>query len=132
MQWRNPDEYDDFYNFPKGSTIAQLINENGELEETDLAYIKPMTGELVLIGKEGNKALGVRQYSTLYKQKDHRYLNHQLSSSLIQEHKRLAVIEHQKRVNCGVKHHEDHRNQIYLRKQGNRILHFRDDNGLLK
>jgi len=128
MQWENSSEYSEFYKFPESSTtIAQLINENGEIEKSNLAYVEPMTGELILTGKNGTKTLGVRHFSTYYKQKDHRYLSHQLTTSLIQEHKRLAVIEYQRKVNCGVKHSQNSNNRI--RKQANMIMHFRDQNG---
>lgn len=128
MQWDYVDEYEDFYKFPPKSTVAQYISETGELEETDFAHIEPSTGELVLVSKDGGtKTLGLRQYSIAYKQKDHRYMNHQLTTSLVQEHKRLAAIEHQKKVNVGVKKQQNYQNRI--RKQANMIMHFKDQNG---
>jgi len=127
MQWDYIEEYEDFYKFPKNSTLAQFINEIGELEETKLAYVKP-SGELVITNEDGtNKTLGLRQYTPFYKQKNHHYLSHQLTSSLVQEHKRLAVIEYQKKVNSGTVRGQADRARF--RKQANIIMHFRDQNG---
>jgi hypothetical protein len=127
MQWDYIEEYEDFYKFPKNSTVAQFINEIGELEETKLAYLKP-SGELVITSEDGtNKTLGLRQYTPFYKQKNHHYLSHQLTSSLVQEHKRLAVIEYQKKVNSGTVRGQADRARF--RKQANIIMHFRDQNG---
>lgn len=67
MQWEFLEEYEDFYKFPKKSTVSQFINELGELEETQLAYVKP-SGELVITGDNTTKTLGLRQYSPFYKQ----------------------------------------------------------------
>jgi len=126
MQWDFIDEYEDFYKFPKNSTVAQFINELGELEETQLAYVKP-SGELVITGENGTKTLGLKQYTPFYKQKNHHYLSHQLTSSLVQEHKRLAVIEYQKKANAGTVRGQEYRARY--RKQANIIMHFRDQNG---
>lgn len=126
MQWDFIDEYEDFYKFPKNSTVAQFINELGELEETQLAYVKP-SGELVITGENGTKTLGLKQYTPFYKQKNHHYLSHQLTSSLVQEHKRLAVIEYQKKANAGTVHGQEYRARY--RKHANIIMHFRDQNG---
>jgi len=131
MQWDDPDEYSEFYSFPKtGTTVSECINENGDIEDTKLAYIEPTTGELVLRNNGKIKTLGVRQYAVYYKQKDSRYMNYQLAASLVQEHKRLAAIEYQKKTNQGSIFQADKRNR--LRKQGNIILHFRDQNGQVK
>jgi len=131
MQWDYLEEYEDFYKFPKAGTVSQIINEIGELEEqSELGYVKP-TGELVLYGEDGtSKILGLRQYSPFYRQKNHRHFEHQLTASLVQEHKRLAAIEYQKKCNAGAKQQFDYRSRI--RKQGNVIMHFRDQNGQLK
>jgi len=131
MQWEDLSEYEDFFKFPsKGSTVAQFINENGELEETELARIDENTGELILVCDGKNKVLGLKQYAPFYKQRNHKYVSHQLTTSLIQEHKRLAAIEYQKKATKGVKHHENYRMKIP--KQANQQRHFRDQNGMVQ
>ena len=36
MQWHDPEEYEEFFTFPKATTVSQFINENGELEDSNL------------------------------------------------------------------------------------------------
>jgi len=134
MQWQDTDEYFDFYEFPKCETVQQRINETGDFEDCALGYIEPSTGELVLTGDDGHKKIiGIRQYSTLYKQQGHRYLQQQLTTSLMQEQKRLAAIEYQKRVNNSADF-IDRRNKFYLHvgKQHNHQKHYRDQNGMVQ
>jgi len=134
MQWDDQTEYSEFYQFPKKETLAQCFNEIGELEETKLAQIDDFTGEMVLYDSNGNtKTLGLRQYRIHYKQRGHKYIQPQLTTSLMQEHKRLAAIEYEKRVRAD-RHFIARRNQFNLHVgiQQNQQKHYRDQNGMLK
>lgn len=57
-------------------------------------YVQAKTGQLVLA--DSNKVIGHRAYKVYYNQKQHSDVHLQLMTSLLQEHKRLAMIQHQK------------------------------------
>jgi len=88
MKWEdNEDEYNDYYDVEEA---------NKRFEVSDKVYVSQFN-ELVLSDK--NKAVGHRALNIFYKQKHGNSSQVQLMTSLLQEHKRLAAIENQKRVN---------------------------------
>jgi len=89
--------------------------------------VQPGTGQLVLAG--GKKVVGHRAYQLYYNQSQHTQAHQQLVLSLMQEHKRLVAIEHQKAVNVPMK--EFQRRQGISLKTGlaaNRQKHYREQN----
>jgi len=128
MQWDDQSEYEDWYKFPEATTIAQIINENGEIEDSPLAHIEA-SGELVLAD---GKILGHRAYRNLYTQNKPTFSNAQLMTSLLQEHKRLAAMEYQKRVNMDKKYiYKQHAQALKNGLQNNNQKHYRDQNPII-
>jgi len=130
MQWDDQSEYEQWYNFPQVKSIAECINENGEIENTYLAgaYIEP-SGELVLAN---GTVLGHRAYKTYYNQNQGRATNAQLITSLMQEHKRLAAKEYQKRVNMDKKYiHKQYAKNLKVGMIHNQQKHYRDQNPII-
>jgi len=83
-------------------------------------------------GASDEKVVGHRALKVFYKQRPrHQNTNYQLITSLMQEHKRLAAIQHQQRTNQDNTYHQK-QTQIYLAVgiAGNKQKHYRNQNPL--
>eukprot|EP01126_Amoeba_proteus_P043510 TRINITY_DN4780_c0_g1_i2.p1 TRINITY_DN4780_c0_g1~~TRINITY_DN4780_c0_g1_i2.p1 ORF type:complete len:328 (+),score=62.26 TRINITY_DN4780_c0_g1_i2:167-1150(+) len=130
IQWFDPGEYSDFYEDPVHKTFVDNMNEGGELQDTESIYVEEGTGQLVLA--ESNKIIGHRAYKLYYKQRQHSQAHKQLITSLLQEHKRLAMIAHQKSVNMdnkAIRRRQDHALKLGLTHNNQR--HYRDQNPII-
>jgi len=130
MQWDDKEEYAEFYDFPKDNlAYVDNIDEDGNILDTEKIFIQPGTGQLVLA--EGKKVIGHRAFKTYYNQSLHTQAHQQLVRSLMQEHKRLVQIEHQKGVNVSAREYQ-RRQDISLKTglQANRQKHYREQNPL--
>uniref|UniRef100_A0A6B2L8W9 C2H2-type domain-containing protein n=1 Tax=Arcella intermedia TaxID=1963864 RepID=A0A6B2L8W9_9EUKA len=123
----NEGEYEEFYDLEAADARFKVFLAGEEHEDTN-AYVSS-SNELVLCDKR--VALGHRALQHYYKQKPRGTTEIQLMSSLLQEHKRMAAIENQKKSNLDT---------IAIRKQyamslkvglvNNQQKHFRDKNPL--
>jgi len=88
MRWEdNEDEYNEFYDVEEANKRCEVLEDQVHVSKFN---------ELVL---SNNKAVGHRALNLYYKQKHSNNAQIQLMTSLLQEHKRLAAIENQKRAN---------------------------------
>jgi pre-60S factor REI1 len=119
MQWEFKEEYEEFYSFDDTE-----YNEEDTVEN-DSVYVSE-SHELVLV--DANKIIGNRAFRLYYRQKPTNS-QRQLMTSLMQEHKRLESVEHQKRVNMS---HGNLRKQqktsLKFGMKGNYQLHYRAQN----
>jgi hypothetical protein len=105
-------------------------------------YVQPKTGQLVLA--DSNKVIGHRAYKVYYDQKEHSDAHVQLVTSLIQEHKRLAMIQHQRAYVCACSRlnnsrvNSDHKTQQRAQQNAlkvgmmqNHQKHYREQNPLV-
>jgi len=124
----NEGEYEEFYDLEAADARFKVFLSGNEQHEDTNAYVSS-SNELVLCDK--GVALGHRALQHYYKQKPRGTTEIQLMSSLLQEHKRMAAIESQKKTNLDT---------IAIRKQyamslkvgfvNNQQKHFRDRNPL--
>jgi len=123
----NEEEYVDFYDLEAADKrfIVSVAD-----EDSDNVYVSNHN-ELVLVDK--NKLLGHRALQVYYKQRPNYNSHQQLITSLMQEHKRLAALEKQKKVNLDRRALNSQNNRsLKLGMKHNFQAHFRDQNGLVK
>eukprot|EP01123_Difflugia_compressa_P011084 TRINITY_DN4293_c0_g2_i1.p1 TRINITY_DN4293_c0_g2~~TRINITY_DN4293_c0_g2_i1.p1 ORF type:complete len:392 (+),score=57.03 TRINITY_DN4293_c0_g2_i1:71-1177(+) len=120
----NEQEYADYYDLDEADKRFN-VSESSTSEST---YVS-QANELVLVDK--NKVLGHRALQVYYKQRPHSSAQLQLMTSLMQEHKRLASIEHQKNTNLSKKGNRIKADQsLKLGMKNNNQQHYRNKNPL--
>jgi len=152
VRWEdNEQEYADYYDLDTADKRFAVWNDDEEDEEAAISdnttekdkdnskSSEPETRihvndrhQLVVstAGSSEEKVVGHRALKVFYKQRPHHpNANYQLITSLIQEHKRLAAIQHQQRTTRDTTHIQN-QNKITLTVgiAGNKQKHYRNQN----